>query len=253
MTKLNRLYQCIILFVYSVIMFYIIGTGIFSKLVHPRMLPYTLIFAFVVFGLAFVGLKNINFTQYRKLKISDLIYVLPVIFILFINNGNLSTNMKLRVNPDSKAIVSNVITKTPGPILETTDDSAEVTENTGTVELKDDRYLDILTDIQQNNDKYIGETITAKGFIYRDPTMKSSEFLLGRLALYCCIADVEVTGLLCESSEASGLTDNEWVEITGKIDKVTLKDEDTTYTTPYIHVTDIRPIEKPEQEYVYFK
>ena len=72
-------------------------------------------------------------------------------------------------------------------------------------------------------------------------------FLLSRLLMTCCTADLVPTGILVETSLAAQLPVDKWVQIEGKIGMTTFRDQ----PTPVIEVSDLKDGTVPEELYVY--
>lgn len=270
MSKSQRKYQALILAIYSFIMLYIISRGIFTKFVHPRMLIFTLISAIIILILSLVDVNKYNEYNRKKLNISNIIYILPLILILFINNGeyinlqNSTNNLYSYANKQSANNVSNQTSSNNrnttssnigDTIVNNIDYSSKVDTSKIDYVLDDKNYLDIMTLVEQDDtDKYKGKTISFNGYINRDSTMAKNQFSVGRMAIWCCIADAYYSGFLCDLKDNTAYQNNDWVQVTGVIDKIQVTDpsaNNMTYTTPYIHVVKIEKISKPNDEYVY--
>lgn len=59
----------------------------------------------------------------------------------------------------------------------------------------------------------------------------------------CCVADVQIVGLMCEYDNSVDLKENEWVSVEGVID---VKDN-----KPVINVKEVIKLEKPKNSYIY--
>lgn len=285
MVKLKTKYQSLVLIGYSLIIFYVIAKGIFIKFVHPRMIPYTL--ACGVFILILSVIDIFKPAKDSKLHISNAIYIIPLLFIFFTNNGqfsnnmlnNKSTNVGINKNQISaKQDNNNQNSASNQNTVENTTDQNQTVENTNSNDntyqnddessdiytgakangsdfyFDDKNYLNNLLIINDEVDKYVGKTVSFDGFIYRDDTMTSSQFFVGRLGIWCCISDASLSGFLCDLKDNQMYKDDEWYRVEGKLDKIELTDpydESSTYISPYVHVTKMTKIDKPEVEYVY--
>lgn len=108
-----------------------------------------------------------------------------------------------------------------------------------------DEYTNILKNVYENLDMYIGQKICFSGYVYRNLDFLDNQFVLARDML------VEgnksfIVGFLCSCNTAKEYEDNTWVEITGEISKCNYHGE-----IPIIKVTKIQKIEKPSDEYTY--
>lgn len=93
-------------------------------------------------------------------------------------------------------------------------------------------------------DKYEGYTLHIHGTVYRNDYMEANEFAVTRLLMSCCVADLANCGPLCIYDNASELTEDAWVNVTGTYhyDK---------YEGMQVTVTGIEDANPAEEEYIY--
>jgi len=118
----------------------------------------------------------------------------------------------------------------------------------GSIDVTDEMFYPWISEINKNLKRYENINIKIKGFIFKDPSnLSANEFVISRLLMYCCYADLTPCGLVCEYDKSSSLKKGKWVTVTGviHIGKYDGQDE------PQITVTDITPAKKPKYEYVY--
>ncbi|MDC7125539.1 MAG: TIGR03943 family protein, partial [Spirochaetales bacterium] len=118
--------------------------------------------------------------------------------------------------------------------------------------INDKDFIKTLTDIYDFPDKYDGKEITIKGFVVYSNYLGKDYFIIARMAMYCCAADAEVTGLACDTTSKDWDIDrNKWYSITGTISKkeLTLAGGKSIY--PVIQPTSINEIEPLDSPYVY--
>lgn len=94
---------------------------------------------------------------------------------------------------------------------------------------------------------YIGKPANVIGFVYHDPQLKTGQFMVGRFAVTCCVADAFAIGMVVDWPEGASLADNSWVNVKGTVDVLTLKGQ----RVPVIHAEAVNPIQAPEQPYLY--
>jgi putative membrane protein len=215
--------------------------------VHPRMVKY-IKFSFVFFCiLTFVQLLNIfkADNHHEKRKISVLAFLLPLILGLFFNPQQLNSELASRKGVN---FVQNNI-NTPAP---TSSESLETISKDSDLVVDTNNFTQVTDDIlYSDSQKYKGKLITITGFVYKDTTLSSNEFVTGRLMMVCCAADTGITGLLCEWDNVSKLKSDEWIKVTGILDSKVHKFEGREQTVPYIKVQKVEPSKKPENQYVY--
>jgi putative membrane protein len=84
-------------------------------------------------------------------------------------------------------------------------------------------YMEILTTLDMFLDQFVGKKLTISGFVYRDDTMKTDRFVLGRFAVQCCTADAMPYGMMVESADPSQYANDTWLKITGTLGKMKYK------------------------------
>lgn len=107
-------------------------------------------------------------------------------------------------------------------------------------------YTNILKQVYDNIDTYVGQSINFTGYVYKIYDLKDSEFILARDMLINSDSQSVVVGFLCSYDKAKDLKEGTWVNITGQIIKGYYHNE-----IPVIDVNKIQEATKPEEEYVY--
>ena len=111
--------------------------------------------------------------------------------------------------------------------------------------LTDENYTNILKQVHENLDTYLGQQISFTGYVYRVADLKDNQFILAREMIINSKNQTVVVGFLCESENAKNFQDNTWVKITGTIEKGYYYGD-----IPYINISNIEEVSKPEQEFV---
>ncbi|MFF2907191.1 TIGR03943 family putative permease subunit [Paenibacillus sp. NPDC057934] len=115
------------------------------------------------------------------------------------------------------------------------------------IEMKDQWFIERLQALNSFADNFEGKTIKIKGFISREDELQGNQFIINRMAMTHCIADITPYGIVAESADASSFANDTWVELTGTINKTTHHGQ----TEIKIMVTDITPSTGPEIPYIY--
>ena len=120
-------------------------------------------------------------------------------------------------------------------------------------EIISSNYTNILKQVHNNLDTYVGQKIKFTGYVYKLDTFKSNQFVLAR---DMDIGDKKslVVGFLCELEKEETLEESTWVNVTGSIEKGVYNDEEI----PIIKVTKIEKtsmpvnpnVPMPDDEYV---
>ncbi|GAB4498856.1 MAG: hypothetical protein OHK0052_12860 [Anaerolineales bacterium] len=87
-----------------------------------------------------------------------------------------------------------------------------------------------------------GQTATLSGFVYKDPALPAHQFYLARFVVTCCTADAYAVGILVESPQTPNLRNDDWLQITGKIQ--------VTAQQLHLIAEKIDPIGAPPQPYL---
>ncbi len=88
--------------------------------------------------------------------------------------------------------------------------------NAPIIQIEDDDYAIWYRDTTEKLNEYNGKTVKFKAVVKKDPSVKNL-IVAGRQVMTCCIEDTKLAGFLCETPEASTLSDGEWILLTAKI------------------------------------
>lgn len=108
------------------------------------------------------------------------------------------------------------------------------------------QYTNILEEVYNNVDTYVGQKISFTGYVYRLYDMKENEFILARDMLINSDSQSVVVGFLCTSDNAKNFKDGTWVNVSGSIVKGYYHNQ-----IPVIEINEIKETQKPEDAYVY--
>jgi putative membrane protein len=95
--------------------------------------------------------------------------------------------------------------------------------------------------------EFTGQTADVIGFVYHDPRLPEDQFLVGRLAVTCCVADAFAIGMVVAGPEAPAMVENTWVHVSGTVDVT----EVAGRTLPLIRTERITPTDPPAQPYLF--
>lgn len=108
-----------------------------------------------------------------------------------------------------------------------------------------ENYTNILKEVHENLDTYIGQKISFMGYIYRVDDLKENQFILARDMIINSKNQTVVVGFLCEYENASEFENNTWVDLTGEITKGYYYGD-----IPVLKITSIEKCNEPEDPYV---
>lgn len=123
---------------------------------------------------------------------------------------------------------------------------ADTIDSNNVFNLDSNQYTNILQEVYDNVDSYIGQKINFTGYVYRLYDMQDNEFVLARDMLINSDSQSVVVGFLCTYDNAEIFKDGTWVTISGSIVKGYYHDQ-----IPVIEINDIKQTEKPEDAFVY--
>lgn len=120
-------------------------------------------------------------------------------------------------------------------LIEDTIPSSEVAQ------LTSENYTNVLKEVHDNIDTYIGQKISFSGYVYRISGFSLDQFVLAR------DMDIEnkqtlVVGFLCSSEKAKDFEMYSWVNVTGEITKGYYNNSEM----PILKITNIEACNKPE-------
>ncbi len=107
-------------------------------------------------------------------------------------------------------------------------------------------YTSVLKAVHENIDDYVGNKISFTGYVYRVEDLKDNQFILARDMVISSDFQSVIVGFLCECKDKVEFNDYTWVEITGEITK-----GDYHGDMPIVKITEIKKIDKPNEEFVY--
>ena len=105
-------------------------------------------------------------------------------------------------------------------------------------EITSSNYTNILKQVHNNLDTYVGQKISFTGYVYRIKNFKNDQFVLAR-DMDIGNNQTLIVGFLCESQDIKNYQDQTWVKIEGEITK-------GYYNEDYIPIIKITKIENAE-------
>ncbi len=126
---------------------------------------------------------------------------------------------------------------------ETVDDYIKTAEVS---EISSKNYTNVLKQVHDNLDKYLGRKISFTGYIYKVDALKENEFVLARNMIINEASQTVVVGFLCKYDNINDFKELTWVNITGTIEKGYLDGD-----IPEIKIEKIEKVKKPDDEFVY--
>ena len=111
--------------------------------------------------------------------------------------------------------------------------------------IEPENFTNILKEVYEDLDNYLGQTICFKGYVYRNSDFDENFFVLARDMKSSLENQTLIVGFLCDYKNAKNFADGTWVEVTGTIDKGNYHGE-----IPVLKVLKIEKCDEPEDPIV---
>ncbi|PGT89660.1 TIGR03943 family protein [Bacillus sp. AFS040349] len=119
--------------------------------------------------------------------------------------------------------------------------------NSEKIVVTDVEYQKISGYLETHLDEFVGKEIELTGFVYREPDFTQNQMAVSRFTVSCCVADLQVMGTLATGDEVKNLKNDEWVKVTGVIEKT----DRNGVTIPSIGISSLEKVEAPSDPYIY--
>lgn len=275
--NIEVLLKIISLLGFSSFFYYVIRTNKVQYYVHPRIIPYMkfAIVSFIIISLFFS--KELFKVRSKNNKVVNyVIFIVPLIisFVLppkTMISTSVSTNNGSKDNVSENNFIEDKVYLEESNIgsLETEQndiiddetasdnvteyesvkeqEDSKLTVRDNTIIINDDSFMAWVDELFMNIGKYEGHKVEIVGSILKDGTFKQNEFIVARLLMVCCAADMQPVGFLCRYDKASELEVDSWAKIKGVIKYEEVNGEEM----PIIELENIENVDKPENEFLY--
>ena len=229
------------------------------------------LFFFIVLSI-FQGRNIFSNKRAKALKIGYIMFLIPLTLGFFLKAGEISVDTvinkgfsltsQLKINTLKHEHTTidgaleqcehNHVANVANDALNNPKESIQLVKDR-TIVMTNENFIKNYEDIYGNSCNYVGRVINMKGFIYRQEGLREDEFILSRMLVSCCMADVQLVGLLCDYNGKEVFTDGNFVSIEGILGEREYKDPTSgeTVVIPIIKVTEIKKINKLSNEYIY--
>ena len=232
----------IIIASYAVLITAVLISNRISALFHPRNYPFFLSALFFLLLMLYRQCCNMaNPDKHINLNYSLLIFLIPLIssFSVFVFSRNNITSLvrsQNSISPNSAAGKKDTGLTIPGKIIMT-----------------DDNYFEIYNEISSDLENLTGRKIEVSGYVFREKNYKKTELVVARDLMWCCAADIAVIGFYCEVENPDYFKKNDWVKVSGVLDKHMYHNEDLNkdYYIASIKIESAEIINPPLNEYIY--
>ncbi|SET36975.1 putative membrane protein [Natronincola peptidivorans] len=234
----------------SYIIYHMLLTGKVLNFVYVRMNQFVIASLIVFILLTILQIRNITRKRpNQKIKIGFFILIVPLIIAAVLSPKGLNEEEAVKKG----VTIANTQSVNENGSLGKTIDASLSHKKEGLLEIKAEVFDEVLQDIRNNTDDYLGQRVRIAGFIDRQESYPDHHFVVARMLMVCCAADTLVVGLLAEWEGIQDFEEFQWVEVEGVIDKTDFYDVwlDQEYVAPIIRVEEIKEIERPAVVYVY--
>lgn len=118
----------------------------------------------------------------------------------------------------------------------------------GRIFMDQQNFMSWIFKVYTYTSSYVGNEIIVTGFVHRVEEYAEDEFVIARFVMSCCIADMQIAGILCRFEDASRWPTDTWVRVKGTL----IEGEYGGHTSPIIVSVEVTEEERPYVEYVYF-
>lgn len=257
--NLDVFIKIIILIGFSTFFLYLILSQNVSLYVHPRNTPYLLFAGVAMFVIAIFLLLELFSSKDTKSPLPLLFFLVPLILAFFVpaepfdtqSGGYTALSLTTRANDTNQTFSfgNNNLpsTEVSTEDLESLNRSYKLELEEGKISMNDTNFARWLMEIYSNLDSYENTPIELNGFIYVDDTLSVDEFVLSRMMMVCCVADLEMIGILANYEDGKAIEPDSWISVTGTLYKTK---RDDAYI-PKVKVEQISPVIPPRNQYVY--
>ena len=114
--------------------------------------------------------------------------------------------------------------------------------------LDDEGFFVFCMDALERYEVYAGKKIHFYARAYEMKDGEEFEFVAGRYVMTCCAADMTFIGFICSYYQARQLKNKQWIKAEGIV-KVAY-DEELKKNVPICRITELEPVEPPEDEII---
>ena len=271
-------------FAFAGVMLYLVKTGRYLSYVTPRMHPYLLFVALCMGIWGLLSLRNLLRPQHVLRAAHCLVLVVPLLLFLLphtpgravsqgvgydlgnlqAENGIGQANQGQVAVPDSMPLPANsadssgyqsypaaVPDEQKPSVTADADDSTGLDTANRSIRIDYDNYVEWMRIFYREGSTYEGYTVSLTGFsITEGPTLMEDEFVIARLVMTCCAADLTPAGLLCQTDIASIPESGSWAKVEGRLHIVTRSHEGKTYRQPMLQGISLETAEE-DSRYLY--
>lgn len=212
--------------------------------IAPRIIVYLDIFRVILAILTVYQLKK-SFTTISNKPCSKIIILF--IFTILVGFGAAHAGIDTTIVDNKGVKVVNKLANSAGVM------TSEERQRKSPLNVTDDNFVNILSDVFQHINDYSGRAITISGFVHKQEGLNDNEFIISRLYMSCCAADAQIIGPIGRLRASTDIKEGQWVKVQGKITSKSQATEGEITTNPVVIIDSIENIPDPGSPYVYNK
>lgn len=243
--------KMLILLCFAIFYFKIIWNNEIIRYVHPRIIPFAILGMITMFVIAVFLITDRFNMKKRKIRFKNYIFfIIPIIMMFFMQSTSANSSIKADDISTNITLYSNN-SKIDSSLQETLGNDQDEADNlyrqNNIIEVNTDNFVSSIDKLIDNVDDYKDQEIEITGFVYKNASLKSNEFIVGRFVMACCAADLQVEGIKCDINGLNSYDSDTWVKLSGKIKTETVNYE----VEPVIVVEHIEKDPNPNTQYLY--
>lgn len=221
---------------------YMIQTGKIQFYIGNKMVKYIYFAIFMISVIAVFQIKNI-FTPKNSLNLK--VNYIPILLALIIGAVSVKSQDSFRHRQLNNMLINEY---TEDHEISNNKHKSEKKEYGQFIKVNDDN-VNVLEDIQDNPEQFIGKEIEIYGFACKEGYLKNNQIVIGRIIMTCCAADSKIVGILVEDKDVVNINENEWITVRGIISYTTIiDDQGITHKVPAIMIDSLDKSNKPENK-----
>lgn len=244
----DSLIKSIILFGYIAFLSWLLGTHDIRFYINPRYNQFTeitvnvLLLLLVIQGLQIFYVKKEVSCSPHYIKWNWTVYI-PFIASLVLALSLPSSSLDAKL-VSMKGLNTRIIATDKQSLVEST---ILQLQQASIIQITDQNYTSILSEITLHPNNYIGKKINLIGFVYKDSSFLASQLALVRYVIFCCSADAMPYGFLCQLPEGQNYPTGTWLNIHGTVQISQYQNKEF----PLIYADSATPIDEPDHPYIY--
>lgn len=243
--NMNEFIKFITFLLLSIFLYDLTSTGKIKLFISPKIILFVNIFQVALAILTIYQLSK-SFTTMSNRPFNKVF--LLFIFMILVGKGAAKADIDATIVDNKGVKAINKIANVSGTQTE------EDRQMKLPLDITQDNFVDILSDIFNHPDTYSGRIVTLSGFVHKEEGLDNNEFVIGRLFMSCCVADSQLIGPIGRlPHDSQQLTEGTWIKVQGKISSKSYSFDNQLTTTPVVVIDKFEEIPAPQDAYVYIK